>query len=255
MDKIKKITEKFCNLPQPVIYVIVLLASAYANITTAFKGFEWFEELKINTLLPQSNAYNVIYFITSTLITWAILEIIIAFLYNYSRRGFLVEGKQNDFKNTIRFFFIFVRIIAGSYDLTYFITHKPTRLAFMSGSETVILIAVSLMYTLAYLVMKNDIIRSDRIFTGYYKMYTIYAFFQAITKGISFIVAVTAEERVPVEIVFTSVNLALVIAILLLLYFFVYKKVRQEQIAYIANQQISVFKPKDDDDIFRGYGL
>jgi hypothetical protein len=111
------------------------------------------------------------------------------------------------------------------------------------------------MYTLAYLVMKNDIIRSDRIFTGYYKMYTIYAFFQAITKGISFIVAVTAEERVPVEIVFTSVNLALVIAILLLLYFFVYKKVRQEQIAYIANQQISVFKPKDDDDIFRGYGL
>ena len=169
--------------------------------------------------------------------------------------GILVEGQHNTFKNTIRFFYIFVRIIVGSYDLTYFIGHEPTRIAFMVGSETVLLVAISSMYTLAYLVMKHDIIRSDRVFTVYYKLFTIYAFVQSISKGLNFILSLTAETRVPVEIVFSAVNLALVIAILLLLYFFVYKTAKKEQITYIANQQVSIFVAKDDDDIFKGYGL
>ncbi|MGI6137136.1 MAG: hypothetical protein GX959_01120 [Clostridiales bacterium] len=255
MDKIKKLNEKFCKLPQPIIFLLVAIASAYASITAVYKGMDMLREFKLNDLIPVGNSYNVIFFIVSTMTSWLILELIIYVLYRYSRMGILVEGQHNTFKNTIRFFYIFVRIIVGSYDLTYFIGHEPTRIAFMVGSETVLLVAISSMYTLAYLVMKHDIIRSDRVFTVYYKLFTIYAFVQSISKGLNFILSLTAETRVPVEIVFSAVNLALVIAILLLLYFFVYKTAKKEQITYIANQQVSIFVAKDDDDIFKGYGL
>ena len=255
MDKIKKLNEKFCKLPQPIIFLLVAIASAYASITAGYKGMDMLREFKLNDLIPVGNSYNVIFFIVSTMTSWLILELIIYVLYRYSRMGIFVEGQHNTFKNTIRFFYIFVRIIVGSYDLTYFIGHEPTRIAFMVGSETVLLVAISSMYTLAYLVMKHDIIRSDRVFTVYYKLFTIYAFVQSISKGLNFILSLTAETRVPVEIVFSAVNLALVIAILLLLYFFVYKTAKKEQITYIANQQVSIFVAKDDDDIFKGYGL
>lgn len=255
MDKIKKLNEKFCKLPQPIIFLLVAIASAYASTTAGYKGMDMLREFQLNDLIPVGNSYNVIFFIVSTMTSWLILELIIYVLYRYSRMGVLVEGQHNAFKNTIRFFYIFVRIIVGSYDLTYFIAHEPTRIAFMVGSETVLLVAISSMYTLAYLVMKHDIIRSDRVFTVYYKLFTIYAFVQSISKGLNFILSLTAETRVPVEIVFSSVNLALVIAILLLLYFFVYKTAKKEQITYIANQQVSIFVAKDDDDIFKGYGL
>lgn len=255
MDKIKKLNEKFCKLPQPIIFLLVAIASAYASITAGYKGMDMLREFKLNDLIPVGNSYNVIFFIVSTMTSWLILELIIYVLYRYSRMGIFVEGQHNTFKNTIRFFYIFVRIIVGSYDLTYFIGHEPTRIAFMVGSETVLLVAISSMYTLAYLVMKHDIIRSDRVFTVYYKLFTIYAFVQSISKGLNLILSLTAETRVPVEIVFSSVNLALVIAILLLLYFFVYKTAKKEQITYIANQQVSIFVAKDDDDIFKGYGL
>lgn len=255
MDKIKKLNEKFCKLPQPMIFLLVAIASAYASITAGYKGMDMLREFKLNDLIPVGNSYNVIFFIVSTMTSWLILELIIYVLYRYSRMGIFVEGQHNTFKNTIRFFYIFVRIIVGSYDLTYFIGHEPTRIAFMVGSETVLLVAISSMYTLAYLVMKHDIIRSDRVFTVYYKLFTIYAFVQSISKGLNFILSLTAETRVPVEIVFSAVNLALVIAILLLLYFFVYKTAKKEQITYIANQQVSIFVAKDDDDIFKGYGL
>ena len=253
MDKIKKLNEKFCKLPQPIIFLLVAIASAYASITAVYKGMDMLREFKLNDLIPVGNSYNVIFFIVSTMTSWLILELIIYVLYR--RMGILVEGQHNTYKNTIRFFYIFVRIIVGSYDLTYFIGHEPTRIAFMVGSETVLLVAISSMYTLAYLVMKHDIIRSDRVFTVYYKLFTIYAFVQSISKGLNFILSLTAETRVPVEIVFSAVNLALVIAILLLLYFFVYKTAKKEQITYIANQQVSIFVAKDDDDIFKGYGL
>ena len=256
MDKIKKLNEKFCKLPQPIIFLLVAIASAYASITAGYKGMDMLREFKLNDLIPVGNSY-VIFFIVSTIVStmtsWLILELIIYVLYR--RMGILVEGQHNTYKNTIRFFYIFVRIIVGSYDLTYFIGHEPTRIAFMVGSETVLLVAISSMYTLAYLVMKHDIIRSDRVFTVYYKLFTIYAFVQSISKGLNFILSLTAETRVPVEIVFSAVNLALVIAILLLLYFFVYKTAKKEQITYIANQQVSIFVAKDDDDIFKGYGL
>lgn len=255
MDKIKKLNEKFCKLPQPMIFLLVAIASAYASITAGYKGMDMLREFKLNDLIPVGNSYNVIFFIVSTMTSWLILELIIYVLYRYSRMGIFVEGQHNTFKNTIRFFYIFVRIIVGSYDLTYFIAHEPTRIAFMVGSETVLLVAISSMYTLAYLVMKHDIIRSDRVFTVYYKLFTIYAFVQSISKVLNFILSLTAETRVPVEIVFSAVNLALVIAILLLLYFFVYKTAKKEQITYIANQQVSIFVAKDDDDIFKGYGL
>ena len=67
MDKIKKLNEKFCKLPQPIIFLLVAIASAYASITAVYKGMDMLREFKLNDLIPVGNSYNVIFFIVSTM--------------------------------------------------------------------------------------------------------------------------------------------------------------------------------------------
>lgn len=253
MDKIKKLRDNFNKIPQPIIYLLVLIASAYASLSLAFNTNPQVMGTNLGDFGITQSGFNALLLVIGALIYWGIMEAVAQFILRtcYSR-NFTIPATHNVLKNTIRLFYIFVQLIVGTYGLTIFIKHEPTRLAFASASGIVTLVAACFFYTIAYFVLKNDVIKDEKVYDSYYYFYKIYAIAQALSKSLTLIMVLIAETKTPADIVFASVQLGLVVVALVILYFFVLQKAKKEQIENIAKNQVRIIV---DDDIFKGYGL
>ncbi len=259
MEQLKKIRDGFVKLPQMVIHILVIVSSAYSSIPTMFQMDDLMSEFGLDTsiITANSNQFAIFAFIVGAFITWGILEIILKVVNNMIRSRRLIEpDKIKLFNNTSRLGYIITQILIGSYGMLNFLKDDVMRLSFQAADGTARLIANGVVFTFVFLVLKNDVIKGDKVFSFYKYFFNLYLILQLLSKGLDFISNITSIGEVTMaSIVFSSVNLAIVIFGAVILYFFVYKKAREEQISYIAKQQVELELNPPRDDIFTGYDI
>lgn len=259
MEKLKLVRDKFNKIPQIIIYFIVVAACAYASIPSVFVVNEYLTELGLDYTTTGLNAdtFQWVAFVFGAIISWAIIELVIGVIHNMSSsRRFLVQGQSSLFKNTIRLGYILTQLLIGSYNMLNFIQNEVIRLSFTYATDIVSFVVNCIVFTFVYLLLKKDVIKGDKVFSLYYMLFNIYVTVQIISKSLTFASALFFYEGVSMaEKVYSSINLVLVIASSILLYLFVYKKAREEQINYIANIQAEEEIKKDNGDIFSGHDL
>lgn len=259
MEKLKKIGKGFIKLPQMIIHLLVIISSAYSNVPTMFQMDELMNEFGLDSSLitMNSNQFAVFAFIVGAFITWGILELILKIINNLVRsRRFIEPEKIKEFNNTVRLGYIVTQLLIGSYGMLNFLKDDVMRLSFQAADGTARLLVNGIVFTFVFLVLKNDVIKGDKVFSIYKYFFNLYLIIQFLSKGLDFISnMISIGEVTMASIVFSSINLAIVILGAGILYIFVYKKAREEQIKYIANQQAEFELNPPRDDIFTGYDI
>lgn len=259
MEKLKQVRDKFNKIPQIFIYFIVIAACAYASIPSVFVVDQYLADLGLDYTMTGLSAgtFQWVAFVFGAIVSWALIELVIAVIHNMSSsRRFLIQGQSNLFKNTIRMGYILTQILIGSYNMLNFVQDEVIRLHFTFATDIVSFVVNCIVFTFVYLLLKKDVIRGDKVFSLYYMLFNIYVVFQILSKSLTFFSALFLFDGVSMaEKVYSSINLLLVIAASIILYIFVYKKSREEQISYIANIKAEEEINKNKDDIFGGYDL
>lgn len=258
MEKLKKIRDGFNKIPQILIYFLVIIICAYATIPSLFMVNEYLDIFGMDLAeMLENPLFRWVSFFMGAVFSWGIIEIIISIIHNMSiKRQFLVQGQSASFKNSIRLGYIVTQLIIGSYNMLSFIPDEVVRLHFLVATDTVSLIVNCIVFTFVYLVLKKDVIRGDKVFTVFYMLFNVYTIFQAVSKVFQFGSAFfSSEVATMADKVYSAINLFLVIVACGLLYVFVYKKARQEQIKFIAEREVTIEIKYPGDDIFKGYDL
>jgi|AGTN01.3.fsa_nt_gi hypothetical protein len=254
MNKIVSIVEKLKKIPAIIWFAFVSASYIFANLYITGVSFLQYNDVVKEVLGENAAQYAQMFtvppwlvFFTTALIGGAIFELILHLVY----RSLYIRTRTNSdavfFKTAARLFYAVSNVITGLYGLIYL--KYP---GFFDYGSLILNFAVyTAAYTLAYLVAAEAVINPKFVAKAFINLYYIYFGIYILFSAVGLIDAATGGGEVS-TIIGYSVRLGLVAIFSAVLYFTVYKKLKEKEKNFI---DIQPPKEPPDNEIFKGYGF
>ena len=256
MSIYSKLYQKLIKVPETVTYAFIIVSSFLASLGALLQFDETalIMEGALADIQFNIDVFKWISWIFSGFITWGIVELIIGILFNFAYKYRAVDAhKKTEFKSVVRIFCAVKQFVMGIFEFVYLASAE----AYVYGSSILGIVSSVVIFTFAYLVLKNNLINKRRIFTIYSKLFKLYFIVVGILNVIQFIGLVAISPLPVSDVIVSAVCIALLALSAVGSYYLVYKKLKAEEEENKKEPEIIFVNNNDNNppEIFSGYGF
>lgn len=258
MKRLDAIITKLSKLPSAIWVIAVglsyMFASLYSLATTTGQMIESVNEYMSKMAVEFTGFMNNLewfFYIETAIIGLVIFEVIIAILYKYLYNRRYISANMPKFKTAARVFYSAANVVVGLFSLISF----AAPVFDVYNTQVVSLVAYTAAYLAVYLAIKPTVINPKYVGTAFMKLFSFYFLIEGVFGGLNLILAATQQPNDMHTTISTSVAMAVLAALGILIYKFVALPLKKEELGYIEPTPPQQPPTSPPDEIFRGYGF